>query len=82
MRLARNKMEEAELSASEAVKLRDEMRKAMDAAIDEKVALKIEADEKKDHSQTLQLENVNIRKQLQDYEDDMRRQKKQIKALN
>jgi hypothetical protein len=57
LRLARNKQEEAELAASEAIKLRDDMRNGMDAAIDEKIALKIQADERKDHSSTLQLEN-------------------------
>jgi hypothetical protein len=51
LRLARNKQEEAELAASE------DMRNGMDAAIDEKIALKIQADERKDHSSTLQLEN-------------------------
>lgn len=70
------------MGASEAIKLRDEMQRAMDSAIDEKIALKIQADERKDHSQTLQLENVNIRKQLQENDDELRRQKKQIKALN
>ena len=53
----------------------------MDKAIQDKIQLKIHADEKREKVEIMTEENKNLRMKLQDIDDDNKRLKKQIKGL-
>lgn len=76
LKQAEVKVEEAQHLSSEAAKLRDEMRLAMDKAISEKIALKIQADERKDHNSTITHENINLKGKIAELEEDQKKCRK------
>ena len=53
----------------------------MDKAIQEKIQFKIHSDEKRDKVNILSEENKSLRIKLQDFDDDNKKFKKQIKQL-
>ena len=57
------------------------MQKSMDKAIQEKIQFKIHSDEKRDKLNILSEENKSLRIKLQDFDDDNKKFKKQLKQL-
>ena len=53
----------------------------MDKAIQEKIQFKIHSDEKREKVEILNEENKSLRIKLQDFDDDNKRFKKQLKQL-
>ena len=55
------------------------MREAMDKAIQEKISLKVQADERKESANSLSVENINVKKQLQQTIDENKQLAHQLK---
>ena len=65
----------------ESSKLCEEMREAMDKAIQEKISLKVSADERKEAVESLQVENGQLKKEMQHLTDNKKQLATQIRTL-
>ena len=61
--------------------LERELQENMDKAIQEKIQLKINYDEKRERLEVLTEENKSLRNKIYDMDDDLKRYKKQMKNL-
>ena len=65
----------------EAEKAKEDMRESMDRAISEKISYKIQLDEKREKVEILTEENGSLRTKIQTVDEDSKKQRKQLKAL-
>lgn len=72
---------EAQEKVLEAEKAKEDMRESMDRAISEKISYKIQLDEKREKVEILTEENGSLRTKIQTVDEDSKKQRKQLKAL-
>lgn len=65
----------------EAERAKEEMRESMDRAISEKISYKIQLDEKRDKVEILTEENGSLRSKVQMIDEEAKKGRKQLKAL-